>query len=296
MKKIAFALTGCVMLLAACKETDTTLYLSVVKSTDSIYTLTPVPAAQSHNVLVEEFSGQGCTNCPAGHEILEGIISGNTPLSVNAISYYVYGTPQTSPPANAKYDLRDSVASALSTTIAGGSSISELPSAFIDRKASGGNIVQLDNTWAGSVNSLLTVTDSVNLTVTSSYSASDSMATITTTVTYLQPTTSAQNLCIALVEDSIIDLQEDHSAIDTFYLFTNVFRGMATAQTGFGDPIMPAVTNKAAGQTEQKIYSYKIPAKSPAIVPAHCRIVAFITYGAATLYSPVVQSQQCPLE
>jgi len=293
MKKIILALSGFALLFTGCKETDTPLDFNHTPSKDSIY-LTTTIVPQTHNVLVEEFSGQSCPNCPAGHTDLENL-SANYPGRVNVIGYYASGNPQEVPPAGSIYDFENFTATQIGTNIYGG--IGFLPGAGIDRTVFSGNLYLGASSWDGNITPLFTLTDSATLAVTSSYSTVDSVttATITTTVTYLYPVTTSQNLTIAIVEDSMVDKQENNataSGLDTFYLFTGVFRGMVTS--GYSGDAILADTTKATGMTERKIYTFILPATTPAINPAHCRVIAFIN-GSTSPFGPIWQSEQCKL-
>ena len=62
MKKIFLMLLAACALCAACSEI----------SEDDRYTLRP-PAERKRTVLLEEFTGQTCTNCPTAHRIVNGL-------------------------------------------------------------------------------------------------------------------------------------------------------------------------------------------------------------------------------
>jgi len=225
---------------------------------------------------------------------MDAAIAAN-PGRINEIVLYTYGLPTTVPPFGHIYDLRDSIATNIFNNIY--SYPSGIPGAGIDRTTFGGNLYISRDSWNADITSLFTLPDSVALSIASSYSTSGgtTTVTITTTVTYAQAVITPQNLNIAIVEDSIIDIQEDNNApggLDSFYTFNGVFRGMVTS--GYtGDPIL-ADTTKIQGMTERKIYTYILPTKTPAINPAHCRVIAFVGSGAPP-FTPVWQSQQCKL-
>ena len=295
MKKTILAVTGIFFLLASCKEHDTPLDFSPPNYTDTTYVLAAAPAADAHNVLIEEFSGQACANCPNGHTELESIAAGG---NVNVISMYISGQVQTIPPTGSVHDLRDATATDISTQIYGG--IGSLPNAGIDRVPLSGSLQIDESIWPSMTTTEKSGVDSVNLTVSSTYSAATGKATITTTTTYLYPTTSSQHLSIVLTEDSIIDIQEYPpftaaypSGYDSFYVYTGVFRGMAT-NAPYGDVVLAALTSKEAGRVDKSVYTYTLPTKTPAINPAHCHIVAFISANNGSDIH-VLQSAQCKL-
>jgi len=294
MKRSFLAICSCLLLFAGCKEHDPALTLSA-PFTDTTYMLSSVPTTDVHQVLVEEFTGQGCPNCPTAHTDLDEQVAAN-PGRINVISYYFYGGPQTVPDRGSVHDLRDSIATNISNSIYG--DVGALPSAGIDRLLPTGStsILLFESSWNSYIANQQAASDSFNLLVTSSYNTVDSVttATIVVTVTYTQAVSSSQSLSIALVEDSIVDLQEDNAAasgLDTFYLFTSVFRDMITSIAG--QSILPTYSIKEPGRVEQFTYNYSLPKDSPAIIPAHCRIIAFVTESDNN--RPILQSAQCKL-
>jgi hypothetical protein len=301
MKKLLIAICGCGLLFTACKEHDTPIDFGTSGTTgttacvDTSYVITPVPPATKRQVLVEEFTGQSCSNCPPAHDNLD-TISAHNPGLINVVSMYANISPQSDPPPGAIYDFRNTIALNIVTTVYGG--IAGTPAAAIDRIPSGGSIVQIGaNSWDGIINTELTVPDSINMTVASVYDTSTKLATITATITYLNSISTPQNLSIYIVEDSITDLQEFITG-DQTYMFMDVFRDMVTSQP-WGDPLQATTGNntKPAGQFFQRVYcSYQLPASlpstAPAINPAHCRVIAFVNCTNGTDIH-VMQSAQC---
>jgi hypothetical protein len=139
--------------------------------------------------------------------------------------------------------------------------------------------------------------DSVNLKISSTYSGAT--ATIIATVTYTQPVTGTQNLTLDLVEDSIYDYQSDNSGgahFDTGYLFTNVFRDMITLSPQ-GDAFLDSLNVKERGRVFRRIYTYTLPTITghPAINPAHCRVVGFVSIPGTGGKYEIMQSAQTKL-
>lgn len=171
-----------------------------------------------------------------------------------------------------------------------------MPNAGIDRMPFGlanqGGIYQATSraSWPDYVDTQIGVTDSINLAVVSTYDPTTQKAAITTTVTYLQPSSTLQSLSIAVVEDSFVDWQEDGFNLDPFYHFNDVFRDLVTCNP-VGSPILPAIPNKEAGRVATRTYLYKIdPAKWN---PAHMRVIAFVTNASDGRH--VYQSKQTKL-
>lgn len=279
MKKILLAF-GClgVAMFQSCKEVGPSVNLTPVSkgNYDSVYTLTGAEIASlspdPHNVLVEEFTGQNCNNCPAAHTIIDNNITANAGR-VNAIGLYPFGPPQAIPPEHAIYDFRDSICSAIGDKIYGG--ILGLPSGGIDRTPVAGSISLYSNSWSDVIKTQLNLVDSVNMSLKSSFDTSTNIATIVVKVTYLQSVSTKQNLTVVLTEDEMVDKQEFPDGVHSGYKFTDVFRDMITPNP-YGGPIMDTIATKTKGMTLQRTFAYKLRTKTPAIIPANCHVVAFV--------------------
>ncbi len=298
MKNAFLAVSFIFILFTACKEIGPNINMGNANiPTDTTYVLTTAPTADPHNVLVEEFTGQSCPNCPAAHELLIGLQNTN-PGRLNVIGFYIYGNPQTIPPNGYKYDFRDSAGTSVGGTIYLG--VPVLPCGGVDRMHCPSNdipsspLLFKSPSWTSFINTRMTISDSLNLSLAGSvYDTSTKTATIVAKITYVNQVTIAQNLNIAVVEDSMIDLQDDGvSGIVPNYVFTGVFRSMVTS-VPYGDPIAPTLAVKEAGRVCQKVYSWKL---KPGLVAKHCRIIAYVTNSGGAGSDVVYQSVQIPLQ
>jgi len=299
-------LAACIgtLFFAACKEVPVvgiTYGTGAAAVTDTTYVLTSVPAATAHQVLVEEFTGQACSNCPAGHAILDSD-EVHYPGLINVIALFPHdNSPLTNPPAGAAYDFTSVTALNIANTVYG--SVPQYPSAGIDRLpylSSSGRYIA-DANWTADITSLLPQVDSLNMGVSSSYAtvAGVTTATIVATVTYLQSMTTQQNLSVVVVADSIIDVQEFPFGTDTpDYVFNSVFVG-AVSGVPYGDPLIDTITLKAPGRFVRSVYTYTVPGTfssgKGAVNPAHCRVVAFVNGPGTGGNYQVYQSVQAPL-
>ena len=294
MKRVFIALCLGSVAFVACKEKAPPINLTAgnLVALDTTYVVSPVPTADAHNVLVEDFTGASCSNCPTAHTLLETIVGAHPAGTINVIGLYVTDFSQTIPPNGAAYDFRDSVATLIEQNIYG--PLYGMPIGGIDRMPFGSvtsnGLQTLSSGWNSAVTSQLAITDSINLKVTSVYDSTSRDAAVTATITYLVPTTTMHNLSIALVEDGFTDLQEDGSVIDSAYAFNDIFRDLITSAP-FGDPILPAMTAKEAGRVALRTYVYHV---KTGINPAHCRVIAFVHDNAIT-YGHVRQSVQAKL-
>ncbi|MDB5281555.1 MAG: hypothetical protein JWO06_630, partial [Bacteroidota bacterium] len=147
--------------LPACKEIgpDINLKNNAHALADTTYVETPV-AAETKNVVIEEFTGVQCTNCPAGHQIIEGLVSAN-PGKIVAVSLHP-NTPLGYPISNLSVtNLIDAKSQALFISFG----VSSLPSGMIDRKQfpSEGTIPVDKSTWQSYATTQLGQTTPVNL-------------------------------------------------------------------------------------------------------------------------------------
>jgi hypothetical protein len=297
--KNKFLVICCIALaFAGCKENDAPIDFgtAVTAGNDSTYVLpvTSIPAADPHNVLIEDFTGQSCSNCPAAHDVLEGLIATG---HVNVVSLYITNFIQTTPPNGAIYDFRDSTATLICSGIYLGVTGSGIPAGGVDRVPVSSTLLLYSAGWSGAVATQKAVIDSVNLAVASSYNSSDSVATIKVTITYLKPMSTPQNISIVVVEDTMYDKQEDGTTVDNSYLFTDVYRGMVTSIPA-GDAILSTMATKEAGRVYWRRYTYKLKGQGshPAIDPTHCRVIAFVNApGGGTGDYHVLQSVQTKL-
>lgn len=279
MKKAIFLVSIGVLFLASCKEKPPIINLTEVEVTDTTYP-GPVPATTDpHHVLIEEFTGQSCSNCPAAHELVHDLANAN-PGRVHIVGLYKYAIQQTVPVNGSIYDFRDSTASDIGNLVFGG--VTAIPNGGVDRVPVAGNIVLDKSAWSGTVNSRLEIQDSLNLAITSVWDSANQQAKITATIIYTKSVYGAHNLSIMVVEDSMVDKQElPLGAEEDHYVFTNVFRGMATS-IPWGDPIYPTIPVKEPGRVVKKVYTYKLKSRTPAINPNHCKVIAFVNSTSST--------------
>ncbi len=297
MKKLSLLFCAAVVAMSACKEVGPNIILTAppvaADKIDTTYVLAAgsIPSADPHNILVEEFTGASCSNCPDAHEILHKLDS-TYPGRLNIIALHDSLSTLTVPPSGALYDFRVPLAWQIAVQVFNSSHT--LPCGGVDRlpigdaSVFGSDYLTARNIWNSTIPGLLSVNDSLNIRLTSNYNATTRKDSVTMTVTYLHPVSVPQNFTIALIEDSIIDIQEFPGYNDPAYHFDAVFRTTAS-KTTTGDPLLPTMATKEAGRVYQ--VSYKIPVDA-AWKPEHCRLVAFVHGGSASNGVRVYQSAQ----
>ena len=274
MKFALFIPISAIILLSACtKEIGPAIDFSKVQAKDTFY-MAPVENAQLKNVLIEEFTGVKCPNCPDGHNIVATIQNAN-PSRVIAIGYYPFGQAQTEPLKDlTKADFRIADATELSTLLGG---IQFLPIAAVDRKMFGGAILTARTLWSSNVQARLAVATPINMQLSVSYDDATREAIIKTTLKYTSALSTKHNISLAIYENNLVDAQEYPTYIDSSYTFKHVLRDVITPVGGAS--VLDSLTTKAAGLVFEKTILYTLPAKWN---PSNCKIVAFVHDAAAT--------------
>lgn len=274
MKFAFFIPLSVIVLFSACtKEIGPAIDFSKVQAKDTFY-MAPVENAQLKNVLIEEFTGVKCPNCPDGHNIVATIQNAN-PSRVIAIGYYPFGQAQTEPLKDlTKADFRIADATELSTLLGG---IQFLPIAAVDRKMFGGAILTARTLWSSNVQARLAVATPINMQLSVSYDDASREAIIKTTLKYTSALSTKHNISLAIYENNLVDAQEYPTYIDSSYTFKHVLRDVITPVGGAS--VLDSLTTKAAGLVFEKTIWYTMPAKWN---PSNCKIVAFVHDAAAT--------------
>lgn len=281
------------VLFASCDEIGPSINFEDAQAEvgDTTYVVSPVPAAQPRNVLLEEFTGVSCPNCPAGHAIVDGIKAdiGNRLV---AIGLYMENNSLTRPIDKEGKLTKDDFRTPISNEIEGGiynSEASALPSGGVDRVPSG-SLLLLDRAkWAGAVNVRKDVPTKANLELTSTYNDADQTLKVKVKVTFTSPVDKKAFITVGVIQDSILDYQETTTTILENYTHKHVLRGLISPNGVNGLELeMPGAYE--AGRVFEKTITVKLleklGANSPLlntsyIKPEHCTVFAFIHHNGA---------------
>lgn len=262
-------------LLASCTEKGPAIDFSKTIASDTTYVITP-ESPTLRRVLIEEYTGVQCTNCPAGVEILKSvdnqhlIINGADTLRRLIIIGYHYGA-LTAPMSNSTYDFRSDKAGDLL-----GSYFSEdpnKPAISIDRKKEGSNyFIEGRNQWPNLINARVSIVSPVNLTLHGNYDPVDRKITVMARASYTQAVSGSQSLTVALTENNIADLQKYPDTIK-MYEHNHVFRDFLTPISG--DLILNSLETKEPGRVYERTFIYTLPEDAD-WNPEYFSVVAFI--------------------
>jgi len=296
MKKIMWCLVAsAAFIMESCEEKGVPIDFGssgIVK--DTAY-MASKEAPQARTVLIEEFTGASCTNCPRGHETVAAMLDAN-PDNMVAVAYHTYNGGGIFLPVNegghvSKYDFRDSLATDIGTYIYG--TVSSIPEAGVDRVPGGpSNTMQLDRPyWATAGDARKVIATPVNMELSSTYNTLDNEVTVKVKIAYTSAVSKKQKLTLAVVESHIIDLQLTSDSIAYQYEHNHVLRKFLHSLYS-GVSVLDSMDTKAAGQ----VYEYQITfTPDPEWKLENCDILAFVSNNEGT-DREVMQAKQVPLE
>lgn len=246
-----FAATTSALLLASCSNIDDDNRFIYVK-----------PAQVNRAVLIEDFTGQRCINCPYASMEIENIVE-QYPENVIAVGIHcglgVKDTP------NSKYQglMTDTGNEYYKAWGSPGQ-----PAGIVNRNTSS---TVAYTQWANLVRTEIQKTAPLSISVSNNYNESDRTVNIAVEAKGTNGNTEGK-LEVWLVEDNIVSIQEMPKDLGGGrkydYVHNHVFRANVTSDL-WGDP----VTVKE-GETTSKTYTYTIPEKWNA---DNVSVVAFVT-------------------
>jgi hypothetical protein len=249
-------------------------------------------------VLMEEFTGHTCTNCPAGATEVERLAAKYAgelvPISIHASSF---AKPKPGYCQNASFP--DCFSSDYRTT-AGEEylaplGIDGLPGGLVSRTegAVSGQTGKLTiNTWAGVADNIIGTTPVANLSLVNYYDDSTKTFQVKVNIEWLSAHTGDFNLQVQLLEDSIVDWQQD-ARLDPnpyvqFYTHRHMFRDDLNGI--WGEPLETASANDAV----EIVYTRAFDPDAIGYKIEHMSIVAFIYKRGGPIYE-VMQVNQAHL-
>ncbi|MBL0309286.1 MAG: Omp28-related outer membrane protein [Bacteroidetes bacterium] len=256
-----------IILFPSCKEIGPNINLRGNENSisDTTYLESPSPSAEDKNVVLEEFTGVRCPNCPQGHQIIETIKSSNLGrvISVSFHPVNSLGNPYPFSPQNFQSQKAQTIFDYLGQ-------IGLEPAASVDRKVYSGesNILTGASKWPGYTSSQLALPTPVNISLDKLYDSVKNELTVIAELHYTQTITESNRLTILVTESGMIAPQLNGSTIDTFYSHRDVMRDFITNIQGDD---LPVTLEK--GRVIRKVYSKTLDALWK---PENMRIVAFV--------------------
>jgi len=196
---------------------------------DTTYVLTTVEAPQTKKILLEDFTGVRCKNCPLGAAQAASLLA-TYPDKLIVVGQHsrFLATPYDGNPdlrAPESQELEDMLAPVLGK-----------PSAAIDRRLFPGQSAILQptiNTWANLVSQQLSATTPVNLYIETAWDVTNRNLKVTVTLHYTGTETGDNRLSVMLVEESVTAAQlQPDDEVDNDYVQKHVMRTMLTRFNG----------------------------------------------------------------
>jgi hypothetical protein len=224
-------------------------------------------------VLVEDYTGHTCGNCPRAAEKLKELeCQWGDRVVPMAIHAGFFALPESN--ANGSYatDHRTAEGNEYNTTF--GNSALGLPNGLVNRKSFSGQFPQDRSVWAEHVAAELALPAEAYLTMQNTYSEASRTVNTSIDISVLSNLNNGPYyIIVALTEDSIVDWQKDYELGDdeniAGYVHNHAhrvnFNGTWGTQVGTG--------NLAAGQVVNVSYSLQL---NPDWRDAHCNVVAFV--------------------
>lgn len=269
MNKVFVALFSVSFLLSlpACKEVGPNINLRGNENSvaDTTYVESPVQTAETKNVVIEEFTGVRCPNCPQGHQIINSIKAANPGkiISVSLHPINSLGRPYPFSPEDFQRPKAQTMFDYLGQ-------IGLEPAGGVDRKLFTGetNILMDKSKWSGYSSAQLALSTPVNLSLDKIYDSVQNKLTVIAELHYTQSVAEPNRLTILLTESNMIAPQLNGSVIDTFYTHKDVMRDFVTGSLGDDLPV-----TLEPGRVIRKIYKVSLDA---AWKPENMHIVAFV--------------------
>lgn len=185
-----------------------------------------LPAVEAKRVvLLEEFTGQYCVNCPEAHELIVDLLS---QYPDNLISVSIHGGPEgtnsigeetNKPPM---IGLRNSDGANYTDSY----KISAFPAGVVNRTSG----VTTSDQWSAAIRDAITKPSDVDMALSANLSADGKKIEITTEVSPYDNLTA--NLQIWVVESGIEAIQRTKQGFKTDYIHNHVFRGAVNGLNG----------------------------------------------------------------
>lgn len=165
------------------------------------------------NVLIEDFTGQNCLNCPLAMEELGKL---HVSFGDKVVAVGIYGGPFGKTAAGKYYPLTTETGDYYATKL----NIQEQPNGYLNRKVLTSNYL----TWAGTVADMLSEQTGVSIECENSYDPSTRQASITVKAHSLNSIADTK-LQVWLIEDNIVSLQRlPDSSVNKEFTHNHVFR------------------------------------------------------------------------
>lgn len=215
------------------------------------------------HVLLEEFTGHTCRNCPVGHKVAEQL---RTLYGEKIVTMAIHAGAFAIPEAEYPEDFRTSAGDALNTLF----KVSSYPAGVVNRAPVSGQYVQSSVAWASLVDTLSKGQSPFKLTLTPTYTAATKSLSLGVRVQTRALYTSSKPVAMMwyIVEDSVIAPQLNFNTRIPNYVHKDVFRD---APMGVYGKAFFSSNTIAAKTTKDTTLNYSFA--SVPYVPEKCKAI-----------------------
>ena len=256
---IAFVCMAC-LLLFGCDKIEGDFY-QIVQNEDVTVTFPDInPDEVYRKILVEEFTGHRCTNCPQGHQTLESLHQqyGDTLVTVG-IHYGALAKPFGS---MFSYDFRTEVGNQIGDAF----SIDGIPAAIVNRMDKNGGWPR--EQWASVLRDVDRSKVSAAVQLINEYDVASKTLKANVKVTTLKAIDHQLRLILFVVEDGIVKPQKDGNQDIENYVHNHVLRCALTDAFGY------VLAKDSWNSGDSETYAASVSFDGHDWNPANCQVVA----------------------
>lgn len=272
MKKFIFFVFIVSCLIASCDKIEPP-FLSDNNETDT--TLCPVPTFPAFSnpqkkVLLEEFTGHKCPNCPSGAATIHTLLE-DYPNKLFAVAIHAgfFATADASGDFTANYIIPEG--EELATYF----NVIFNPIGMVNRKKFNNEFLVNPGDWNTAISNIISESPKMHLQIINEMRPQDSSYCIHTKVNFLENMQGNFNLCVIITEDSVASPQKTNDAVNypsgviTDYKHQHVFRKSLSSTWG---------KNIASGNVyadSSYVQTYRL-ILNPAWHPEHLDVISFV--------------------
>lgn len=223
-------------------------------------------------VLMEEYTGHLCRNCPGGAREISRIVDKYgeefIPISIHTVDAFAMPLPGYAPgyPESFSSDFRTESGDIYGSQF----SIPSLPAGVVSRRKVNSAFKLNIGQWETEALKIMGQDAEANINITNFYDDSTKTFRVRIRIDWLKDYAGDLNLQVQLLQDSIVAWQEDGGDFISDYVHRHMFR---EAVNGTWGDLLPAAP---AGEMTEMVYTREFDPKGIGYVIEHMSIVAFL--------------------
>ncbi|MCK9400754.1 MAG: Omp28 family outer membrane lipoprotein [Bacteroidales bacterium] len=238
----------------------------------------PGPGDKVRKVLLEDYTGQKCLNCPEAAEIAHTL---KTLYGEQLVLLTIHAGSYSTPDATGDFtaDFRTQEGAELNSFFG----FPGYPMGMVNRTEFDGFRILLKDSWEAAAAIQTDLEAQVEIIITNTYNTGTSKLDCLLETEFLKDMDGTYNICVFIVESGIISPQETEQGVNLTYEHNHVLRG---SMNGTWGDVVGTDGQAISGSALTNSYSYTIPDGWNA---DNCSVVAFV-YNTTT--NEVVQAEE----